>query len=268
MKPEKPLPYIHNAVIDTHCHLDYDYDDKTADDLIKEAHSENVSHLMAICTDLKGITAVQAISEKHDHVYHSVGIHPHEARILTDNDWDVLKKASFHQKCKAIGELGIDYYYDHGEKEHQLTCLETQLEFALERKLPIVVHSREGEEDLKIRLEKYAKKATHNPGVIHCFTGTKTFGKACLDLGFYISFSGILTFKNAQDLRDAAKEFPIEKILVETDSPYLAPVPYRGRKCHPRYVKSTLKVLAETKGIDIEFAALTTTKNAKTLFGF
>jgi TatD DNase family protein len=255
-------------LIDSHCHLNYDYDGKTADDLVREAAEAGVESMVTISVDFETHPEVVAISERIPNVFHTVGLHPHEGSRWKDGDADYLRKAAAHPKCRGIGELGLDYYYDHSAHDAQLAALRAQLDLALELRLPIVVHSRDAEADLLPELERYAKRVRpgDEAGVIHCFTGTRDFGKRCLDLGFHISFSGILTFKNAADLREAAKEYPLERLLVETDSPFLAPIPFRGKKGEPRMVVQTAMKLAEVKGLTLAEVAEATTRNAKRLF--
>lgn len=255
-------------LVDTHCHLNYDYSPKTTEDHVREAFGAGVKTLITIGTESKTIRDVQLISEKFDNVYHTMGFHPHEAVTITDEDIELLKKAVQHPKCKAVGEIGLAYYYDHSSPEVQKKWQEAQLEVALEADLPVVIHSRDAEADQLEALKKYCNKLKPHkiPGIIHCFTGTKDFGLACIDLGFYISLSGILTFKNAKDLQEAVKVFPLERLLVETDSPYLAPVPMRGKKCEPSMVQYTAMKLAELKGVSLDEVASTTTQNAKAIF--
>jgi TatD DNase family protein len=256
------------SLIDTHCHLNYDYLPKTAEDLVLEASLEGVHTLITIGTDLASIEPIQAISDRFEAVFHTVGVHPHEAAALTETELTRLEQAAQHPKCCAIGEIGLDYYYQNAPIDLQLKSLEIQLDLAQRLALPIVIHSREGEADLLPQLEAFARKqpAGRSPGVIHCFTGTQAFGQKCLDLGFYISFSGILTFKNAEDVRSAARAFPLDRILVETDSPFLAPVPFRGKKAEPKMVKQTALKLAEIKGLNLEEVAHATTLNAQRAF--
>jgi TatD DNase family protein len=255
-------------LIDSHCHLNYDYDGKTAEDLVREAAANGVEALVTISVDFETHPEVVAISEKFPTVYHTVGLHPHEGSRWKDTDAEYLRQAARHPKCRGIGELGLDYYYDHSEHDQQLLALRNQLNLALEVELPIVVHSRDAEADLLPELANYAKrvKAGNEVGVIHCFTGTQAFGQACLDLGFYISFSGILTFKNAADLRESARAFPLDRVLVETDSPFLAPIPFRGKKGEPSMVLQTAMKLAEVKGLSLAEVAEVTTRNSKKLF--
>ncbi len=255
-------------LIDSHCHLNYDFDGKTVDDLVREAALKGVEQMVAISVDFDTHPEVVAISEKFNNIYHTVGLHPHEGSRWKDGDAEYIRRAVKHPKCLGIGELGLDYHYTLSPKAEQLHALEEQLELALEVELPVVVHSRDAEDDLFPLLERYAKRVKPgNPvGVIHCFTGTQDFGRKCIDLGFYISFSGILTFKNAADLRESAKAYPLEKILVETDSPFLAPIPYRGKKGEPSMVLETAKKLAEIRGITLDEVARVTTENSKKLF--
>jgi TatD DNase family protein len=254
--------------IDSHCHLNYDYDGKTVDDLVREAGDVGVDTLVTICVDFESYPEVVGISDRFPNIYHTVGLHPHEGKSWKPSDVELIRAATKHPKCRGIGELGLDYHYDSSPRVEQMTALLAQLELALETELPVVVHSRDAEHDLYPALEQYAKrvKPGNQVGVIHCFTGTEEFGKKCIDLGFYISFSGILTFKNAEDLRSAARSYPLERILVETDSPFLAPIPFRGKKGEPRMVVQTAMKLAEIKGISLEEVARITTENSRRLF--
>jgi TatD DNase family protein len=256
------------SLIDSHCHLNYDYLPKTVDDLVREAHEQGIETLVTIGVDLGSIEEVQKISEKFENVFHTIGVHPHEATTLGDADLITLEKAAQHPKCRAIGEIGLDYHYEHSPREIQKEKLERQFEIALRLKKPVVIHSREGEEDLLVLLEKFSRQINGEfiPGIIHCFSGTVAFGQKCLDLGFYISFSGILTFKKADEIRTAARNFPLDRILVETDSPYLAPIPHRVKKCEPSMVKVTAQKLAEVRNISFEEVARVTTENAKRVF--
>lgn len=255
-------------LIDSHCHLNYDYDGKSVADLVREAEAVGVGKMISICVDFESHPEVVLISEKFPNIFHTVGLHPHEGMHWKESDSDYMRKAAKHPKCRGIGELGLDYYYESSPKAQQIHALRCQLDIALEVELPVVVHSRDAETDLLPELEKYAKRVKPGKpvGVIHCFTGTQEFGQQCIDLGFYISFSGILTFKNAEDLRVSAKAYPLDRILVETDSPFLAPIPFRGKKGEPSMVLQTAKKLAEVRGLTIEEIAAITTANSRRLF--
>jgi TatD DNase family protein len=255
-------------LIDSHCHLNYEYEPKSTEEVIAEAAAAGVVKLVTIGTEIATIAAVQAISEKHANVFHTVGVHPHEAVTIGEGDLARLEAAAKHPKCRAIGEIGLDYHYDHSPRDVQRKRFDDQLLIAARLALPVVIHSREGEEDLLASLSAYAPRSKSKyPGVIHCFSGTVEFGKKCLDLGFLISFSGIVTFKKADEIREAARTFPLERILVETDSPYLAPIPYRGKKCEPSMVKLTAQKIAEIRGISFDEVAEATTRNAEAFFG-
>ncbi len=256
-------------LIDTHCHLNYEYDDgKTAAQLVEACLMSDVKYQITIATDHTNFEAVQKISESFPSVFHTIGIHPHEASLVTPEILSSMKAFLKHPKCVAVGEIGLDYYYEHSDREKQKTECTAQLEIALEAKKPVVIHSRDGEEDLLVLLKDYVSKldGTYSPGVIHCFSGTENFARACLDLGFYISLSGIFTFKNTEALRQMVKGFPVDRLLVETDAPFLAPVPLRGKKCEPAMVKHTAMKLAEVLGLPFEELARITSENAKTCF--
>lgn len=256
------------ALIDSHCHLNYDYAPKTAADLIREANEIGVTHLITVGTEVASISAVVQISEAHPCVFHSVGVHPHDAAQMSDDDLKTIEKSASHPKCRAVGEIGLDYHYDHSPRDIQIRRVNEQLELAIFVKQPVIIHSRDAEPDLLKCLQSYSKKipAGHPAGVIHCFTGTEPFAKACIEMDFYISFSGILTFKTAEDLREIAKKLPLNRLLVETDSPYLAPIPMRGKKCEPSMVRFTAQKLAEIRGVPFPDLAKATTENSKTLF--
>ncbi|MGK5086550.1 TatD family hydrolase [Bdellovibrionota bacterium FG-2] len=257
------------VLIDSHCHLNYDYGAKTAADLVREAGLAGVDTLMAIATDVPTLPQVVAVSEAFPNVFHSAGIHPHEAAAATDEHLLELEKFARHPKCKAVGEIGLDFYYNLSSHEVQIQRFEQQLEVARQVGLPVVIHCREAEKQLLSQIQAYCRglSAGAVPGVIHCFTGSIEFGKACLELGFYISFSGILTFKTAETLREAARAFPLDRLLVETDAPYLAPMPFRGKKCEPAMVVSTAQKLAETKGVSFEEVCAATRENTIRCFG-
>lgn len=259
--------------VDSHCHLHYDYAPKTADDLVREAREAGVARLITVGTDLESSRLMASFSEKFPGVHHTVGVHPHETGTLEGPWIEELRALSAHPACRAIGEIGLDYYYKHSDPAAQIARLEDQLNLAVSVKKPVVIHSRDAETDLLPRLLSYAKsfRAATAPdravGVLHCFTGTLPFAEACVEAGFYVSFSGILTFKNADDLREVAARLPMNRLLVETDSPYLAPIPMRGKKCEPAFVRFTAMKLAEVRGIPLETLARHTSEAAARVFG-
>jgi len=258
-------------LIDTHCHLDPAYFPAGPDDVVARAEAVGVGGFVVIGVgkDLAPARAAVALANaKPAKVAAVVGVHPHDASTLDDAALAELTLLAADPSVVAVGEIGLDYHYDHSPREIQLKQLDDQLEIALRTKLPVVIHAREAEDDLLAALTRYAARVPQGsiPGVIHCFSGTQAFGQACLDIGFYISFSGILTFKTAEDLRIAARAFPLDRLLVETDSPYLAPIPHRGKKCEPSMVRMTAQKLAEVKNLPIEEIAAATTTNSRLVF--
>lgn len=251
-------------LIDTHCHLDYEYDGgKGPDQLVNEALESGVGTLITIGTEPSNFDAVREISERFPNVYHTIGVHPHDASKVDASVLADMRPRLSHPKCVAIGEIGLDYYYEHSDRKKQQAECAAQLDLAVEAGKPVVIHSRDGEEDLLPLLRDYASKQQGpSLGVIHCFSGTDGFAKACIELGFYISFSGILTFKNSEPLRELARTLPLDRLLVETDAPFLAPVPLRGKKCEPFMVKHTALKLAEIRGIPFEELARITHENS------
>jgi TatD DNase family protein len=256
-------------LIDTHCHLNYDYEGgRGPEELVKDAVANGVDTLITIATEQENFKTVQEISEKFSNVFHTIGVHPHEASLVNPEVLKFMRPFLDHPKCVAVGEIGLDYYYEHSDRVKQQEECWSQMQLALDAKKPLVIHSRDGEEDLLPMLAKFSKanQSGHSPGVIHCFSGSEKFALDCIDLGYYISLSGIFTFKNSESLRQMVKGFPLERLLVETDSPFLAPVPMRGKKCEPFMVKHTALKLAEVLGMSFEDLALVTTTNAKACF--
>ena len=258
-------------LIDTHAHLDYEYD-LSVPELLAEAKNHGVNTMIAIAAAAESLDRVKALAETYPNIYFSAGIHPHDAK---DYSPEIAKKVAInaaHPRCVAIGELGLDYFYEHSDKETQFRALEEQMLFSAEIGKPIIVHTRDADSDTEHFLSLHAKawqqkQSGKAPGVIHCFTGTQKLAEFALNLGYYISFSGILTFKNAEALREVAKHtVPLDKVLVETDSPYLAPIPHRGKKNHPAYTQFVAQKLAELKGLSLEEIAKITTNNATRLF--
>lgn len=252
-------------LVDSHCHLDFpDFQDDT-DDVISRARDAGVGMMLTICTHLSKFAQVRAVAEKYDNVYCTVGIHPHEA----DNEELPGAKAIIEKtkddKVAGIGETGLDFFYEHSPRKEQEESFRTHLEAARETGLPIVVHTREADEDTIRILKDEAEKGPFR-GVIHCFSTGRAVAEAALDLGLYISLSGIVTFKKAEGLRDIVKDLPLERVLVETDAPFLAPVPYRGKRNEPSYVPHTAACVAEVMGVAEKALEEATTENFFRLF--
>lgn len=255
-------------MIDSHCHLNYSYGNKTPDDLIREASLAGVTALVNVGTGPDSIKPCESISEKHACVFHTVGLHPHEARTMNPSDMDLLRKAATHPKCRGIGEIGLDFFYQHSNSQEQISCLKSQLQLALETRLPVIIHCRDAEKELLPLLLEHAQKRLPGqiPGVLHCFTSSLDFGKQCIQAGYYISFSGMITFKNSENLQLAVQTFPLDRLLVETDAPFLAPIPFRGKRCEPSMVTLTAQKIAELRNLPVTEVDRTTTENASRLF--
>lgn len=253
------------SLVDSHCHLNYPGLVEDQAGVIARARQAGVELMIAIGTKTHEWPEVIAIAERDPDVLATVGVHPHEAAAEPDLDTATIVTAAAHPRVVAIGETGLDYYYDKSPRDRQADNFRAHIHAAQETGLPLVVHTRDAEADtLAIMRAEMARKAF--TGVIHCFTASQAFAQAALDLGFYISLSGIVTFKSARDLQETARTLPLDKLLVETDSPYLAPVPMRGKPCEPAYVAHTAAFVANLKGVTPVELARITTDNAYRLF--
>lgn len=248
--------------IDTHCHLDYLQKDNDLNDVVKAAWNANVRLLHTISTRLDESAMIKGIADQFDHVYCSIGVHPNESSEVEHMSQTDIARALLSEvtdKVISFGETGLDYYYEHSDRSTQQKSFLAHIEAAKEAGLPLVIHSRDADEDTVKYLQ--AEAANEITGIIHCFTGSPGMAKACLDLGFYISISGIVTFKTATQLQDIVKWLPLDRILIETDSPYLAPSPYRGRPNQPAYVIHVAEKIAELKGFPLKDVITQTTEN-------
>ena len=252
-------------LIDSHCHLNYEGLVERQGEVLDNARKRGVSGFLNISTRQREWRDIIGVAERNADVWASVGVHPHEADAHPDLGATMLVEAADHPRVVAIGECGLDYYYDKSDRQAQRKRFEAHIEAAHETGLPLVVHTREAEEDTAEILGR-AVKEKGVTGVLHCFTGSAELARKGLDLGFYISLSGIVTFKNAADLQDTTKWLPADQMLVETDSPFLAPVPHRGQKCEPAFVVDTAAFVAELRGEPLEQLAETTTANFFKLF--
>ncbi len=253
-------------VVDSHCHLDRLKLDQCGGSLaaaLASARQAGVSHLLCVCISEDNKDAVLAIAESDPGISASVGVHPSDAggAVITPQ---TLKEWSQHPKVVALGETGLDYHYGAEFKDHQWLSFANHLTAAGELGLPVIVHTREAREDTLNCIRQYGNP--ESAGVLHCFTETWEMAKAAMDLNYYISISGIVTFKNAEELRSVARQVPLDRLLVETDSPYLAPMPYRGKSNQPRYVVDIAHFVAELRGIPFEVLAEQTTRNFFNLF--
>ena len=252
-------------LVDSHCHLDFPDFADDLDGVVERARAKGVERLVTISTRVRRHDRLIAIAERFADVYCSVGTHPHNAHEELDITAADLVARTHHPKVVAIGEAGLDYHYDNSPRDAQEHGFRTHIAAARETGLPLVIHSREADEDTARILEEESGKGAF-PAVLHCFTGGRDLAMRGVVLGHYVSFTGILTFKNSQDLRDIAAALPADRILVETDAPYLAPNPHRGKRNEPAYVAETAKVLAETRGVSADEVARLTTENFFRLF--
>lgn len=253
------------SLVDSHCHLDFDDFGSDMEAVLARARESGVERMLTISTRVTKFDQVLAIAAAHDNIRCTVGIHPHEAELEPDVDVAKLVELSKHPKVVGIGEAGLDYFYDKSPRERQQQVFATHIEASRMSGLPIVVHSRDADEDTVRLLQDGAQKGGLT-GVIHCFTSTQYLADAALEMGFYISLSGIVTFKSAGALRDVAKSIPLDRLLVETDSPYLAPIPMRGKRNEPSFVRHTATYVADFLGLSLSDLAQKTTANFDRLF--
>jgi TatD DNase family protein len=252
-------------LVDSHCHLDFPDFASEIDAVVGRARAAGIGRMVTISTRVRKHAQVLAIAEKFPDVFCSVGTHPHNAHEELDIGAADLAAIAKHPKVVAIGEAGLDYHYDKSPRDAQEQGFRRHIAVSRETGLPLVIHSREADADMARILEEESGKGAF-PAVLHCYTGGRHLAFKAMELGLYIGFTGILTFKNGQDLRDLAKDLPADRILVETDSPYLAPLPFRGKRNEPSYVINTAKVLAETRGVSEDAIAKQTTENFFRLF--
>ena len=252
-------------LIDSHCHLNYDGLAERQTEVLENARARGVTGFLNISTRQPEWSDIIAVAAREPDVWASVGVHPHEADAHPDLGAAALVEAADHPRVIAIGECGLDYYYDKSDRKAQRDRFQAHIEAARQTGLPLVVHTRDAEQDTTEMLTAAVREGGVT-GVLHCFTGSAELARKGLDLGFYVSLSGIVTFKNAQDLQATAKWLPADQMLVETDSPFLAPVPHRGQKCEPAFVADTASFVAELRGEDPEQLAEATTANFFKLF--
>ena len=252
-------------LIDSHCHLDFPELNADLDGVLTRARAADVGLMLTISTKVRNFTALRAIAEAHDNVFCSVGTHPHHAAEEPDIMVEELVELSRHPKVVAIGEAGLDYHYDHSPRDVQKKSFRIHIAAARATGLPLVIHAREADADIARMLEEETKKGAF-PFVLHCFTSGPELARRGLALGGYVSFSGVVTFKNAEALRDIALAMPYDRLLVETDAPYLAPEPFRGKTNEPAFVAHTAARLAALRGVSEADMARTTTENFFRLF--
>jgi TatD DNase family protein len=252
-------------IVDSHCHLDFESFQDDIDAVIDRAREVGLCRIVTICTKISGFERVLAVAERYDDVFCSVGVHPHEAEREGDVTLERLVQLSRHPKVVGIGESGLDYYYDNSPVEAQKASFRTHIAAARETGLPLIVHSRDADADMADMLEEGAREGAY-PGVLHCFTAGPELAARAVAIGFYVSLAGIITFKSAESIRETVRDVPMDRLLVETDAPYLAPVPMRGKRNEPAYTRHTNRMLAEVKGVGEAEMAEVTTENFLRLF--
>lgn len=252
-------------LVDSHCHLDFPNFADDFDDMLARAMDSGVGHMLTISTHITKFEQVLAVAEAHEQITCTVGIHPHEAGNEPETEAATLMEKACHPKVVGFGETGLDYFYDHSPREAQKRSFRNHIQAAREMQLPVVIHTRNADADTAAILQDEVAKGAF-PGLIHCFSSGRDLAEKVVELGFYISLSGILTFKKSDELREIAARLPLDRLLVETDAPYLAPVPKRGKRNEPSFVAHTAKVLAEVKGVSMKEVEEATTNNFFRLF--
>ncbi|MCX8045842.1 MAG: TatD family hydrolase [Anoxybacillus gonensis] len=252
-------------LFDTHAHLNATQFSEDVEQVIERARAEGVSHIVVVGFDRPTIQRAMELAEEYPFIYAAVGWHPVDAIHMTDEDLVMIERLAAHPKVVALGEMGLDYYWDQSPKDVQKEVFRKQIRLAKKVKLPIIIHNRDATADIvDILREECAEEVG---GVMHCFSGSIEVARQCIDMNFYISFGGPVTFKNAKKPKEVAKEIPLDRLLIETDCPYLTPHPFRGKRNEPSYVKYIAEAIAELKGLSFEEVAQKTSDNAKRLFG-
>lgn len=245
-------------LVDSHCHLDFPDFEGELDDIVARAAEADIGYMMTICTHVTKFQQVRDVAAQYENMWCTVGIHPHNAGSEPETSAETLMDMANDPKVIAFGETGLDFYYDHSPRDRQEMAFRAHVDAARETGLPLIIHTRDADDDMiRILRDEHGRGAF--PGVIHCFSSGPDLAKAVLEMGLYISVSGVVTFKTADELRETVKSVPVERLLVETDAPYLAPVPHRGKRNEPAYTAKTAAKVAEIKDMDAsEFAAATT----------
>lgn len=249
-RKRRDIPQYQQPIIETHFHLDY-LKDQSPEDILQEGRDVGVERFITISVEPDNMPKALALAEKFDDVYATLGVHPHEAAKFNAATVDYIRTHAKHNKVVAIGEIGLDYFYDHCDRNVQRDAFKQQLELAIECNLPVVIHTREADEDSIEILQEYAPQMKHK-GVIHSFTSGLELAKIAVDLGFCLGINGIVTFNKADNVREVVAITPLNKLLLETDSPYLTPVPYRGTENSPKYIPFIAEKIAEVKSISPE----------------
>lgn len=250
MGKNKEIPVFSKPIIETHCHLDY-LKNGSVEEIIEKASQHNISKIMTISVEPGNLDTVLNLAKTHEIVFGTQGIHPHQAKLYDQQAKEKIKENLKHPKIVAVGEIGLDYHYNKSPRKQQLLAFEEQLEIACEENYPVVIHSRDADQDTIEILEKFAP-SLEKKGVIHSFTSGLELAEKAIDLGFHLGFNGIITFKNADNVREALKLCPLEKLLLETDSPFLTPVPYRGKENAPYFLPFVAEFMSDFLEVEID----------------
>ena len=246
----QPIPHFGHPIIETHCHLDY-LKTKPLDAILAEAFAIGVERIITIGVSPDNQNAVLELARTHEKVWGTQGIHPHDARLFNDEIAAIMLENLRDEKIVAVGETGLDYFYEHTDRPTQQKVFETQLQWAVDHQLPVVIHTRDADEDTQAILKNFSGRLTRG-GVIHSFTSSLALAEFCIAEGFCIGFNGIATFNKAENVREVAAATPLDRILMETDAPSLTPIPYRGRENSPAYLPFIAQTLAKVKSVDID----------------
>jgi TatD DNase family protein len=251
--------------VDSHCHLDYPEFSDDLDGIVSRADEAGVKHMLSICTHVTKFDQVLAVARRYNNIFCTVGIHPHNAEEEPEVSPEDLMDLADHHKVIRFGETGLDYYYNKSPRDIQKRQFKSHIEASRESGLPVIVHTRNADDDMGLILNEETEKGSFS-GLLHCFSSSRALAETAINLGLYLSISGIVTFKKADELRDIVKGTPLDRLLIETDAPYLAPVPMRGKVNEPAFTRYTAEKVAEIKGLSIEEVAHATTDNFFTLF--
>ena len=263
-KKKRDIPVFEHPIIETHCHLDY-LEDRTLDEVVNDAKLVNIERIITIAVSAGNLDKVLAMTKANETIWGTQGIHPHDAEEYNDDVEAKIRENAKNERIVAIGEIGLDYFYDHCDRAKQRAAFESQLQIAIDLSMPIVVHTREADEDTQAILQNFAGQMPKR-GVIHSFTSGKSLAEYCLGEGFHLGFNGISTFKTAENVREIVELTPVEKILFETDAPYLTPVPYRGTTNEPKYLPFIAEHIASVKQVPVEALLPQVWKNSMELF--
>ncbi len=263
-KKRRDIPRFNTAIIETHCHLDY-LDDDGLQDTLQRCNDLGIERIITIAVSPDNLGTVLSLTRTADNIWGTQGIHPHEADAYNDSVETLIRTGCSDERILAVGEIGLDYYYDHADRSAQREAFERQLQLAVELEMPVVIHTREADDDTRAILQNFESALTRK-GVIHSFTSSLALAKYCLDSGFMLGFNGITTFNRADNVREVVAATPLDRILLETDAPYLTPVPYRGRPNAPHFLPFVAEKVAEVKAVDIEVLLRQAHANSLQLF--